>query len=370
MQQTLDQNYAELARSGAIRPDPAQIAVVGKLDTLLTELDETPKGAGLFDRLFGKKAPAPRGLYIWGEVGRGKTLLMDQFFDLAPDGTKRRAHFHAFMVEVHGRLHEVRRRQNGKSGDAILEVADEIAAEGKLLCLDEFQVTDIADAMLLSRLFGRMFERGVVLVTTSNEPPDGLYRNGLNRHLFLPFIDLLKERVDVVKLDAPSDFRLEKLAAAPTWYVPADAKAKKAMDAAFERLAGAAQGGPQTLRVQGRNVVVPNALNGVARYSFEGLCGALLGPADLGAIAQRYHSIVLDGVPVLDTAAPDQVRRFIILIDELYDNRVKLIASAATEPDTLLTSGKQAAAFKRTASRLVEMRSKEWLSLPHGRAVT
>ena len=269
-------SYSKLAASGAIEPDTAQQRVAARLDLLLQQLGKKQaSGISALGRLVGKKpASPPKGLYIWGEVGRGKTLLMDLFFDAAPVEDKRRVHFHAFMVEVHGRLHEA--RGNG-SGDAITAVAEALAKEARLLCMDEFQVTDIADAMILSRLFGALFERGVVLVATSNQPPERLYYKGLNRELFLPFLALLEQRVDVVKLESRTDFRLEKLSSVPVWHVPADDEAKSALDETFLKLTGAREGRPESLRVQGRDVRVPDALDGVARFSFDDLCATARG---------------------------------------------------------------------------------------------
>jgi cell division protein ZapE len=288
------------------------------------------------------------------------------FFRLVSEPRKRRVHFHAFMAEMHERLKDFRTEPNRQPIEGL---AAAVAKEARLLCLDELQIKDIADATLVARLFSELIARGTVIVATSNAPPDRLYYKGLNRDLFLPFIALIEQKLDVVKLEAQRDFRLQKLLAAPVWLVPADAKAKAALDAAFEDHAGAPHGETETLRVQGRDLVIPQALNGVARFSFAELCDHPLGPGDFGAIARSYHTLIIDGIPKLDGQPNDVVRRFVILVDELYELRVKLIASADAAPDALLTQGPQAWDFRRTASRLAEMGSKDWLALPHGQQV-
>jgi cell division protein ZapE len=357
---TVSEAYAARVEAGELGRDAAQEALALRFDRLLADLERVPASGGLFGALFGRREEPVTGVYVWGEVGRGKSMLMDLFFDLAPVERKRRVHFHAFMVDVHGRVHERRARDAGGKEDPILAVAESIADETRLLCFDEMQVRDIADAMMLARLFGRLFERGTVVVSTSNAPPERLYHKGLNRDRFLPFIALLEERLDVVKLEARTDFRQEKQAAAPRWHVPADARARSALDEAFRAYAGLAEGSAETLRVQGRDVVVPQAANGVARFSFGDLCDQARGPADYGAVAAQYTTVLIDGIPALDTAAQDVVRRFVILIDELYERRVRLIASAEAEPEALLTEGRQHWEFQRTASRLTEMRSANW----------
>ena len=355
MTESIAQNLARSVKDGAFAEDPAQAAIAARLDRLIAGLSAKP---GLF-----RRAAPVRGLYLWGEAGRGKTLLMDMFFRRATEPRKRRVHFHAFMAEMHERLRNFRAERGRQPIEGL---AAAVAAEARLLCLDELQVKDIADATILNRLFTGLIHAGTVIVVTSNAPPERLYYKGLNRDLFLPFIDLVTAHLDVVKLDVPTDYRLRKLAAAPLWHVPPD---RAAMDAAFLDLAGAPEGEPETLRVQGRDLVVPNALNGVARFSFDELCDRPLGPADFGAIARTYHTLLVDNIPSLDRTAQDAVRRFIILIDELYEQRVKLIASAECAPEKLLTNGKQAWDFRRTSSRLVEMGSKHWLALPHGQEV-
>ncbi|PZQ13063.1 MAG: cell division protein ZapE [Ancylobacter novellus] len=363
--------YEALVRSGALDPDPGQAKLAQRLDALERNLRERVSDRkGALGWLFGRSnAPTPRGLYVWGEVGRGKTRLMDLFFESAPVETKRRAHFHDFMQDVHARIHAARQQaKSGKGGgDVIPGVGDQIAKEASLLCFDEFHVADIADAMILGRLFERLLEAGVVVVATSNVPPDDLYKDGLNRSLFLPFVKMLKDRLDVFRLDARTDFRREKLGHGKVWIVPADAAATEALDKAFLALAGE-DGAPASLEVGGRSVAIPSAANGVARASFEDLCGKPLGAADFLALARRYHALILDRVPRLDEARRNEARRFMTLIDALYERNVKLVASAEAEPDAIWTGseGYETFGFARTASRLAEMGSDEWLSRPHG----
>jgi cell division protein ZapE len=296
---------------------------------------------------------------------------MDLFFEASPVLRKRRAHFHEFMADVHERIFVLRQKAKAGEGsgeDPIRLAAADIAQETWLLCFDEFHVTDIADAMILGRLFKRLFELGVVVVATSNVTPDELYKDGLNRALFLPFIALIEEHMEVVRLAARCDFRLEKLAGAPVWYVPADATAAAALDEAWRRLTAGNDGAALELTVKGRTVRVPRASMGVARFSFHDLCGQPLAAADYLKIAHEFHTLVLDHIPVMDFDRRNEAKRFIILIDTLYDNAVKLVASAAAEPDALYAAdeGFEANEFKRTASRLIEMRSQAYLALPHG----
>lgn len=378
MPATLPERYAALVESGAIERDPAQVAVVRRLQALTETLASRrlAKKSSALGWLFGSRQPPPeaaRGLYIWGSVGRGKTMLMDMFYEAVPLPARRRVHFHAFMADVHERIHAY--RQELKTGkvkepDPIGPIAADLAAEATLLCFDEFTVTDIADAMILGRLFTALFAAGVVVVATSNVEPSRLYENGLNRALFLPFIALLASKVEVIRLDARTDFRLEKLGGAPTYHVPADAAAKAALDKAFTRLSGAAQGTPVTLAIKGHELKLPQAAAGVARASFADLCAQAYGASDYLALAQRFHTLVLDEIPVMEFDRRNEAKRFIILIDALYESHVKLVASAAAEPTGLYVarSGREAFEFDRTASRLIEMRSEEYLALPHGRA--
>ena len=368
---------AGIARS-EIEADAAQLAVLEKLGRLEARLAAhrlTRKSSAL-GWLFARSESAQqqiRGLYIYGEVGRGKTMLMDLFFQASPVVRKRRAHFHEYMLDVHERIFALRQRmKRGELAgeDPIRLVAAELADEAWLLCFDEFHVTDIADAMILGRLFAHLFARGVVLVATSNVAPSELYKDGLNRSLFVPFIRLIEQHMDVVRLDARTDFRLEKLAGMPVWYVPADARADAALDLAWRRLTGGDPGRAEDLAVKGRLVHVPRAAKGVARFAFDELCERPLAAADYLRIAHDYHTVLIDRIPVMNFDTRNAAKRFIILIDTFYDNNVKLIASAAAEPDALYSAaqGFEALEFRRTASRLIEMRSQTYLALPHGAA--
>jgi cell division protein ZapE len=367
--------YAALVASGAIEADPAQAALAKKLGRLEDRLSgyRLPRKSSSLGWLFsrGTEPGQLKGLYVYGEVGRGKTMLMDLFFAATEVRRKRRAHFHEFMADVHGRVREVRhalRMGRLANGDPIRHVADEIADETWLLCFDEFHVTDIADAMILGRLFTRLFEQGVVLVATSNVAPEDLYYEGLNRALFLPFIRLLMENVDVVHLTARTDYRLEKLEGMATWYAPADEDAEVALAVAWEKFAGGFDGRPMDLKMAGRVLHVPEAAMGIARFTFGQLCEQPLGASDYLRLAREFHTLIVDRIPRMHYENRNAAKRFIILIDALYDHAVKLVASAAAEPSELYdaTEGYEAHEFKRTASRLIEMRSEAYLALPHG----
>ena len=376
MPATFRTRYAALITEGKIESDPGQLMLAGQLSALAHRLEQRrlARKSSSLGWLFGKReqaGPPLKGLYVHGEVGRGKTMLMDLFFATSEVKRKRRVHFHEFMADVHERIHVF--RQDIKNGalpeqDPIQRAAAAIAEETWLLCFDEFHVTDIADAMILGRLFTRLFELGIVVVATSNLAPSELYKDGLNRGLFLPFTALLHRQCEVVRLDARIDFRLEKLTGLPTWYVPADATAEVSLDEAWRRLAGEHAGAPHELVVKGHIVRVPKAAMGVARFSFDDLCAQPLAAADYLKIAHEFHTIVLDRIPVMDFARRNEAKRFIILIDTLYDHAVKLLASAEAQPDELYsgTEGYEALEFKRTASRLIEMRSQSYLGLPHG----
>jgi cell division protein ZapE len=379
MSDTFSQRYAALVNAGKIEADPGQAVLAEHLTALEQRLNESrlARKSSSLGWLFAKreKSVPLRGLYVYGEVGRGKTFMMDLFFTTSAVRRKRRAHFHEFMADVHERIYVYRQEDKGDKGasngmaeDALQRAATAIAEESWLLCFDEFHVTDIADAMILGRLFTRLFELGVVMVATSNLAPSDLYMDGLNRALFLPFIALLQKQCEVVRLDARTDFRLEKLTGVPTWYVPPDAKADAALDEAWRRLVGSEPGKPQDLIVKGHAVHVPNAAMGVARFSFADLCSKPLAASDYLRIAHEFHTVILGHIPVLDYSRRNEAKRFIILIDTLYDHCVKLLASAEAEPDQLYLAdeGYEAKEFKRTASRLTEMRSQSYLGLPHG----
>ncbi|MCG7393690.1 AFG1 family ATPase [Microvirga sp. ACRRW] len=373
--QSITARYDALVASGAIERDPAQVKLLRQFEALAEQLGNyrlarKPSALGW---LFGKKNTAPlRGLYVWGSVGRGKTMLMDLFFEALPVKRKRRVHFHAFMANVHERIHEFRQKlKTGevKGDDPIAPVAEALAQEAWVLCFDEFTVTDIADAMILGRLFTALFAHGVVVVATSNVEPQHLYEGGLNRSLFLPFIDLLQERMSVLKLESRTDFRLEKLAGSPVFYAPADEQSHAALTRAFKSLTGREQGKPVTLTVKGHPVEVPQAASGVARFSFEDLCSKPLGAADYLAVADEFETVILENIPRMNFERRNEAKRFIMLVDAFYDAKVKLLASAEAEVHELYQadSGREAFEFDRTVSRLIEMRSEEYLSLPHGR---
>jgi cell division protein ZapE len=376
MPSTVTERYAALAGEGEVERDPAQEAVAARLTRLEARLahHRLSRKSSHLGWLFAKREPEGpiRGLYVYGDVGRGKTMLMDLFFAASSIKRKRRAHFHEFMADVHERLNAVRHEmKTGRiaGADPIRHVADALAQEAWLLCFDEFHVTDIADAMILGRLFTRLFEQGVVVVATSNVAPDDLYKDGLNRALFVPFIALLREQMEVVRLEGPKDFRLEKLSGQPVWYVPADEDAEVALNMAWQRLTGTLSGEPCDIRAKGRAIRVSEAAMGVARFSFGQLCEQPLGASDYLRIAREFHTVVLDGIPVMDFPQRNAAKRFIALIDTLYDNGVKLVASADAEPTALYlaTDGYEANEFKRTASRLIEMRSGDYLARAHGR---
>jgi cell division protein ZapE len=368
-------HYQALVSSGAIEPDAAQAEAAGALAELEARLlaYRPLRKKKLLGRLFADKNGAPpRGLYIHGEVGRGKTMLMDLFFQHSSVVHKRRAHFHEFMAEVHERIYGYRQniaRGEIADGDVIALTAAAIFDEAWLLCFDEFHVTDIADAMILGRLFSKLFELGTVVVATSNVAPEDLYTGGLNRALFLPFIAQISDRMDVLRLDARTDFRLEKLAGVNMWLVPADRDAAVALDRAWAKMTGNAPCKPRDISIKGRILHVPCSAHGVARFSFADLCEKPLAASDYLRLAHDYHTILVDRIPVMDYPDRNAAKRFITLIDTLYDNAVKLMASAEADPLSLYlaTEGHEANEFKRTSSRLIEMSSESYLALPHGR---
>jgi len=367
-------HYEALVASGAIEPDSAQREVAeafGDLEQRLLNY-KPPRKHGLLSRLFADKDSAPpRGLYVHGDVGRGKTMLMDMFFQTCSVEHKRRAHFHEFMADVHERIYGFRQEiARGKIADedVIGLTANAIFEQAWLLCFDEFHVTDIADAMILGRLFTRLFELGTVVVATSNVAPDDLYKGGLNRSLFLPFIGQITEHMTVLRLDARTDFRLEKLAGVKMWLVPADSAAAVALDRAWARMTGNAPCRPREISIKGRNLHVPCSADGVARFGFAELCEQPLAASDYLRLARDYHTLMIDRIPVMDYPERNAAKRFITLIDTLYDNGVKLMASAAADPLSLYVAseGVEANEFKRTSSRLIEMGSESYLGLPHG----
>ena len=367
-------HYEALVASGAIEPDAAQREVAeafGDLEQRLSHY-KPPRKHGLLSRLFADKDSAPpRGLYVHGDVGRGKTMLMDLFFQHSSVEHKRRAHFHEFMAEVHERIYGFRQEiARGKipDEDVIGLTANAIFEQAWLLCFDEFHVTDIADAMILGRLFARLFEFGTVVVATSNVAPDDLYKGGLNRSLFLPFIAQITDHMTVLRLDARTDFRLEKLAGVKMWLVPADSAAAAALDKAWVRMTGNAPCRARDISIKGRTLHVPCSAHGVARFGFADICEQPLAASDYLRLARDYHTLMIDRIPVMDYPERNAAKRFITLIDTLYDNGVKLMASAEADPLSLYVAseGVEANEFKRTSSRLIEMGSESYLGLPHG----
>ena len=357
MRQSLTEIYDAQVQAGALRADAAQRAVLPMLEEVRQALEGQPARRGILAGLFAKPPALPKGLYLWGGVGRGKSMLMDLFFEHTAIAAKRRVHFHAFMQEIQGQLHEVR-----KTGvdDAIRPVAEAVAEAVRLLCFDEMQITDIADAMIVGRLFQGLFERGVTVVTTSNRPPHDLYKDGLNRPLFLPFIALLQDRLTVHALESETDYRQHRLTGAQVWFTPAGAAARAEIERIWLELTGGGGDGPLRLQVKGREVVLPEARSGVARAGFWDLCGRPLGPADYLAIAEAVRVLIVEDIPRLGISNYNEAKRFVTLIDTLYEARVRLIASAADEPERIYAEGEGSFEFERTASRLREMQAADW----------
>jgi cell division protein ZapE len=368
---TVAQRYAHLLETGALADDSAQRKVVSALDRLNDEIrtKRLQRKSSALGWLFARNRAAQAsvtGLYIHGGVGRGKTMLMDLFFEIVPVRRKRRVHFNAFMADVHDRIQKHRlARRNGdtKEDDPIPPVARSLADEAWVLCFDEFSVTDIADAMILSRLFTALFANGVVLVATSNVAPDDLYRDGLNRQLFLPFVGLLKRHAQVLFLDSPTDYRMEKLNRMPVYLTPLSPETDRLMDEAWAVAARGRPGSPETVTVKGRRVPVPRAEADAARFGFADLCERPLAARDYLAIAERYSTVFIDHVPVLAEGRRNEAKRFILLIDTLYDRRARLFVSAEAAPQELYPSrrGTEGFEFDRTVSRLIEMQGREWL---------
>lgn len=365
--------YRALVNDGALEADPAQEAAAERLQALHEALQSyRPERK----RVFSRPGPAPKGVYLWGAVGRGKTLLMDVFFENTDFGGKRRVHFHEFMAETHDRIARWRAMDagerkkssdfvNGAGDDPIRPAARAVARQSHLLCFDEFQVDDIADAMILGRLFEALFAEGVVVVATSNRAPDDLYKDGLNRQLFLPFIKLLRERLNIIELVAARDYRLARLEGAPVYYQPLGPGADLCMNKAWVRMINGATARPCDIPVKGRAVKVPLQARGAARFDFADLCEKPLGGADYLAIVRRFGTLFIDRIPIMGPEMRNEAKRFVTLIDAVYDSKTKLVCSADGEPQALYPAGDGAFDFARTASRLMEMRTLDYLGAEH-----
>ena len=352
--------YRARVRAGELNADPAQELLAEKLQSLhraLTGYVQESGHAGWKERfgLTRRRAEPPQGLYIFGGVGRGKSMLMDLFFDAAPVADKRRAHFHEFLQDVHARFNAYRDHENGE-GDPIPAVATAIAKEAALLCFDEFQVSNIVDAMILGRLFEQLFAHDVVVVATSNRPPQDLYKDGLQRDRFLPFIGMIVEKLDLLELESARDYRLERMRGMQVYYAPADRAAQAALAGCFAELANGRPAETEHVEIKGRTLEIP-AADGVAMTDFDFLCAQPLGPADYLAIADRYHALILENIPIMPPRLRNEARRFVTLIDALYERKVNLICSADVEARELYPEGEGAFEFERLVSRLIEMQS-------------
>jgi cell division protein ZapE len=363
------ERYRTLVAAGELQPDPDQERAVAALDALATRLAEIPRRGSILWRLAGLAPQPPGGVYLWGGVGRGKSMLMDRAFETIAYEPRRRVHFHEFMLEVHARLRAERAKEEG---DPIPPVARDLAEEAKLLCFDEMVINNSADAMILSRLFAHLLDAGVTVITTSNRPPGDLYLGGLNRELFLPFIALIEEKLEIVPLNGPTDYRLHRLGGMPTWYLPNGPAASAALAEAFFRLTDypvedRARVPTEDLQLGGGRILhVPKSLKGVAVFSFKRLCGEARGAADYLSVARHYHTVILVGIPLMGPENRNEAARFVTLIDALYEHKVKLLAAADAEPQELYVHGDGAFEFERTASRLIEMQSEAYLAEGHG----
>jgi len=361
--------YQSQVESGELDKDHDQERIAEHLSTLCDQLKDYTGPPGFFSRLAGARPSALKGAYIYGGVGRGKSMLMDLFFEVLECRHKARVHFHEFMGDVHGAIHEWRQQHKAhevKGDDPIAPVAEKIALNAKVLCFDEFIVNDITDAMILGRLFSALFEKGVIVVATSNRAPDTLYENGLNRALFLPFIEVLKQRLEILHLDHGVDYRLMHFEGLTTYYTPLGRGADDNIERAWQQLTGNAAGERQVMKILGRELDIPLAAHGVARFDFSDLCEQPLGTPDYLKLARTFHTVILENIPQLSAESRNEARRFINLVDTFYDNGVKLVVSAAASPDHIYIKGRERFEFDRTVSRLLEMQSLSYLGLRHG----